>query len=84
MGPTRKRDISATAVLVAIVSYAPASVIGRIFSPPEFKLIPIDESTWAPAEIALAWTPDRLPRGPEIEALAERIADALAVVRREA
>ncbi len=70
--------------LVAIVSYAPASVIGRIFSPPEFNLIPIDESTWAPAEIALAWTPDRLPRGPEIEALAERIADALAVVRREA
>lgn len=56
--------------LVAVVSYAPASFIGRIFSPPEFKLIPIDESTWAPAQIALAWLADR----PDLEALVDQIA----------
>lgn len=61
--------------LVALVTYAPASAIGRIFSPPEFKLIPIDESTWAPARIALAWVPDRVEEPDVIEALVERIAD---------
>lgn len=61
--------------LVALVTYAPASAIGRIFSPPEFKLIPIDESTWAPARIALAWVPDRAEEPDVIEALVERIAD---------
>lgn len=42
--------------LVAIVSYAPDSFIGKIFSPPEFTLIPVDESTWA--------RPKSLWRGP--------------------
>ncbi|CQD04791.1 transcriptional regulator [Mycolicibacterium conceptionense] len=32
--------------LVAVVPYAPESLIGKIFSPPEFMLVPIDESTW--------------------------------------
>lgn len=63
--------------LVALVSYAPASFIGRIFSPPEFKLIPIDESTWAPAKIALSWLADR----PELESLVEEIAGGVAVAR---
>jgi hypothetical protein len=63
--------------LVALVTYAPASFIGRIFSPPEFKLIPIDESTWAPAKIALAWLADR----PELEALVDQIAGGVAVAR---
>jgi DNA-binding transcriptional LysR family regulator len=63
--------------LVAVVTYAPASAIGRIFSPPEFKLIPIDESTWAPAEIALAWVPDRPGHPAEMEALVGQIADAV-------
>lgn len=64
--------------LVALVSYAPESFIGRMFSPPEFKLIPVDEDTWAPAEIALAWVPGRLQqRLPEIEHLVGVIASAL-------
>jgi DNA-binding transcriptional LysR family regulator len=63
--------------LVALVSYAPASFIGRIFSPPEFKLIPIDESTWAPAKIALAWLAER----PELEAVVDQIAGGVAVAR---
>ncbi|ORB28220.1 LysR family transcriptional regulator [Mycolicibacterium parafortuitum] len=69
--------------LVAVVSYAPDSFIGKIFSPPEFKLIPIDETTWAPAEIALAWAPERVQsRLGEVEALVEQIADRLRPVHR--
>ncbi len=72
--------------LVAMVTYAPESMIGRIFSPPEFKLIPIDEATWAPAQIALAWAPDRLSdrrservlRPAEIEALVDELERAVA------
>lgn len=64
--------------LVALVSYAPESFIGRMFSPPEFKLIPIDEDGWAPAQIALAWVPGQLPqRISEIEHLVEQIARRL-------
>jgi DNA-binding transcriptional LysR family regulator len=63
--------------LVAVVTYAPASAIGRIFSPPEFKLIPIDESTWAPARIALSWVPDRLEQPAGIEALVDEIAETV-------
>lgn len=61
--------------LVALVTYAPNSAIGRIFSPPEFELIPIDESTWAPAQIALAWVPDPADDSGMIDSLVERIAD---------
>jgi DNA-binding transcriptional LysR family regulator len=71
--------------LVAVVSYAPDSLIGKMFSPPEFKLIPVDESTWAPAEIALAWVPERLrTRLAEIESAVEQIADRLGPVHRGA
>ncbi|MDA4108473.1 LysR family transcriptional regulator [Mycolicibacterium holsaticum] len=69
--------------LVALVSYAPDSFIGKMFSPPEFRLIPIDESNWAPARIALAWAPERLGgRLAEIESAVEQIADRLGPVRR--
>ncbi|MGE2732868.1 LysR family transcriptional regulator [Mycolicibacterium vaccae] len=71
--------------LVAVVSYAPDSFIGKIFSPPEFKLIPIDESTWGPADIALAWAPERVQtRLTEVELLVQQIAEALAPVHRGA
>lgn len=60
--------------LVAVVTYAPASFIGRMFSPPEFKLVPIDESTWPLIEIALAWVPERVKRLAEVERLVEEIA----------
>lgn len=69
--------------LVAVVSYAPDSFIGKIFSPPEFALIPVDETTWAPAEIALTWVPERLgARLDEVERMAEAIAERLVPVRR--
>ncbi|CDO27653.1 LysR family transcriptional regulator [Mycolicibacterium porcinum] len=64
--------------LVAVVPYAPESLIGKIFSPPEFTLVPIDESTWAPARIALAWVPDRLKNPAEIEELVAELAPVLA------
>jgi DNA-binding transcriptional LysR family regulator len=59
--------------LVALVMYAPASSIGRLFSPPEFKLIPIDENTWKPSTVALAWNTARSHGLPEIEAIVNRI-----------
>jgi DNA-binding transcriptional LysR family regulator len=67
--------------LVAVLSYAPASGIGRIFSPPEFRLIQIDESTWPPAEIALAWATERLKSLPEIEQAVDQLANAVAGAR---
>ncbi|MFV8231674.1 MULTISPECIES: LysR family transcriptional regulator [Mycolicibacterium] len=63
--------------LVAVVPYAPESLIGKIFSPPEFTLVPIDQSTWAPARIALAWVPDRLNDPDQIEALVTELANSL-------
>ncbi len=69
--------------MVAVVSYAPDSFIGKIFSPPEFSLIPLDETTWAPAQIAVAWVPERLGgRLDEVERMVEQIAERLGPVRR--
>ncbi|KUI00188.1 LysR family transcriptional regulator [Mycolicibacterium acapulense] len=71
--------------LVALVSYAPDSFIGKMFSPPEFKLVPIDETNWPPARIALAWAPERLrSRLAKVELAAEQIADRLGPVHRGA
>lgn len=71
--------------LVAVVSYAPDSFIGKIFSPPEFKLIPVDESTWAPADIALAWAPERLQsRIGDVESVVRQVAGRLQPLRRGA
>lgn len=67
--------------LVAILTYAPASAIGRIFSPPEFKLIPIDENTWPAAEIALAWARERAASMPDIEQAVDRLAGAVTQAR---
>lgn len=64
--------------LVAVVPYAPESLIGKIFSPPEFTLVPIDETTWAPARIALAWVPERVKDPAGIEALVAELTIALA------
>lgn len=69
--------------LVALVPYAPESLIGKIFSPPDFTLVPIDESTWAPARIALAWVPDRLKNPAEIEAIVAELALVLTRARAQ-
>lgn len=67
--------------LVAVLTYAPESAIGRIFSPPEFKLIRIDESTWPAAEIALAWARERVKSMPDIEQAVDLLAGAVARAR---
>ncbi len=55
--------------LVAVVPYAPESLIGKIFSPPDFtRWCPSTRAPGAPARIALAWVPDRLKNPAEIEA----------------
>jgi DNA-binding transcriptional LysR family regulator len=41
--------------LVVMVAYAPNSSVARVFSSPDFTLIPIDEDSWGPSELALAW-----------------------------
>lgn len=69
--------------LVALVPYAPESLIGKIFSPPDFTLVPIDESTWSPARIALAWVPDRLKNPAEIEAMVAELALVLTRARAQ-
>lgn len=69
--------------LVALVPYAPESLIGKIFSPPDFTLVPIDESTWSPARIALAWVPDRLKNPAEIETIVTELALVLTRARAQ-
>lgn len=53
----------------------------RIFSPAEFKLIPIDGDTWPAAEIALAWARDRVEAMPEIEQAVDHVAEAVTRAR---
>jgi DNA-binding transcriptional LysR family regulator len=53
--------------LVLLVAYAPDSSLGRVFSPPEFTLIPIDESSWKPGQLALAWSRDRAEQHPRLQ-----------------
>ncbi|UKD59712.1 LysR substrate-binding domain-containing protein [Amycolatopsis sp. FU40] len=68
--------------LVALVSYAPASFIGRMFSPPEFKLVRIDEDGWEPSRLALAWAADRAAGPPRPADLAEDLSAKLGPIRR--
>jgi DNA-binding transcriptional LysR family regulator len=59
--------------LVMLVAYAPGSLLGRVFSPPEFKLIPIDESTWGPSKLALAWSRVAIARQPGLERIVAQL-----------
>ncbi len=52
--------------LAVLVSYAPDSFVGKMFSPPQFKLVRLDTASWEPARLALAWTPERARRDPRI------------------
>jgi hypothetical protein len=68
------------------------TALRMFFSPPEFKLIPIDEATWAPAQIALAWSPDRLSdrrseralSPAEVEAIVDQLERTVAHAHRSA
>ena len=60
--------------LVLLVSYAPGSLLARVFSPPEFKLVPIDETTWEPGKLAIAWARSPVTAHPALEQLVEQLA----------
>jgi DNA-binding transcriptional LysR family regulator len=52
--------------LAVLVSYAPDSIVGKMFSAPQFKLVRLDPATWEPGALALAWTAERARRDPRI------------------
>jgi DNA-binding transcriptional LysR family regulator len=58
--------------LIAFVSDQPGSTLGRIFAPPEFALVPIEESLLA-GEVGIAWDRQRARRHPGITALADAL-----------
>lgn len=60
--------------LVMLIAYAPGSLLSRMFSPPEFKLIPIDETTWEPSELALAWTRAPMTLHPSLDQVVDQLA----------
>jgi DNA-binding transcriptional LysR family regulator len=60
--------------LVVMIAYAPGSLLGRMFSPPEFKLIPIDQTTWEPSELAVAWPREPGNRHPALDLAVEQLA----------
>jgi DNA-binding transcriptional LysR family regulator len=60
--------------LVMLVSYAPGSLLARVFSPPEFKLIPIDETTWEPSKLAIAWTRAPIKSHPALDQVIDQLA----------
>ncbi len=60
--------------LVLMVSYAPGSLLARVFSPPEFKLIRIDETTWEPGKLAIAWARSPVTAHPALEQVVEELA----------
>jgi DNA-binding transcriptional LysR family regulator len=60
--------------LVMMVSYAPGSLLARVFSPPEFKLIRIDETTWEPPRLAIAWARSPVTPHPALEQVVEQLA----------
>lgn len=63
--------------LPVLISYAPESFMGKMFSPPHFKLVRIDESTWPTAKIALAWTEEGAHRDSRVPAAIEELAAVL-------
>lgn len=66
--------------LAVMLPYAPESFVGRMFSAPEFVLLPFDADSYPPAQLALAWLPDAAASderiGRTVDALAERMMTA--------
>jgi DNA-binding transcriptional LysR family regulator len=61
--------------LVLLIAYAPDSILGRVFSPPQFKLIPIDDQRWKPGQLALAWSRDRPEQHPALRAAIDELTE---------
>jgi DNA-binding transcriptional LysR family regulator len=60
--------------LVMLIAYAPGSLLSRMFSPPEFKLIPIDETTWEPGKLAIAWARAPITAHPTLDQVVAQLA----------
>jgi DNA-binding transcriptional LysR family regulator len=59
--------------LVMLIAYAPGSLLNRMFSPPEFKLIPIDEATWEPSQLAIAWARAPVTAHPALDQVVDQL-----------
>jgi DNA-binding transcriptional LysR family regulator len=59
--------------LVMLIAYAPGSLLNRMFSPPEFKLIPIDETTWEPSQLAIAWARAPVTAHPALDQVVDQL-----------
>jgi DNA-binding transcriptional LysR family regulator len=59
--------------LVMLIAYAPGSLLNRMFSPPEFKLIPIDETTWEPSRLAIAWARAPVTAHPALDEVVDQL-----------
>jgi hypothetical protein len=58
-----------------LVAYTSGSTISRLFSPPDFTLIPFDDS-WELGKLALAWRTGRDPH-PALVATIDELTDLL-------
>jgi DNA-binding transcriptional LysR family regulator len=59
--------------LVMLIAYAPGSLLNRMFSPPEFKVIPIDETTWEPSQLAIAWARAPVTAHPALDQVVDQL-----------
>jgi DNA-binding transcriptional LysR family regulator len=67
--------------LVMLLGYTPGSMLARIFSPPDFALVPIAESTWQASELALAWPREPGARRPELGPVVDQLVEVFAADR---
>lgn len=67
--------------LVMLLAYTPGSLLGRMFSPPEFKLIPLDEATWSPSKLAVAWPSEPVAPHPALERAVNDLAGRFTTAR---
>jgi hypothetical protein len=59
-----------------LVAYTSGSTISRLFSPPDFTLIPFDDS-WELGKLALAWCTGRDREHPALVATIDELTDLL-------
>jgi DNA-binding transcriptional LysR family regulator len=62
--------------LAVLVAYTSGSTISRLFSPPDFTLIPFDDS-WELGKLALAWCTGRAREHPALVATIDELTDLL-------
>ncbi len=70
--------------LVAVIANAPDSFLSRMFAPPQFTIVPIEVDSLPPAQVALAWLPERLRRQPQLATIIDEIAERVTLVPQPA